>query len=398
MEDSEIVPWNFQHIFLDIEAKTNFIADVLSSFEQFPPELKLNCDDLFSLFSLVCENVPYNFIVFICECVDPSISSGTLNSHRIAFGNFLLALPCCILYPVYIHQILTLFKATDSLKMGLISKNSFLSIIRGAYTTVGGKGLEKYIDEMNQQKEYEEKHKYDQDFYVRPDPSQVPITVENDDIKVDLPEMKILDEVEEATDELEQASIQTLFFVLWQKNQYLLQCKSMIHENSVRHESSRREEYHSQLSIPVESDEFLPKSRNTPEEGIQEKELDDHNQFNDEKKDNNDQNQFNDEKKDNNDENKDNHEKKDNNEDKDNNEVKDNNEAKDNNKAKGNNENKEDTITKDQSTNPPSLNVNFAISLTRKDTPSDASYNSPAYDEEELVEADEEYQPRHSML
>ena len=219
-EEENLISWEFTDIFKSNDSRIVCVIDILEAFENFPPDTRLNCDDYYSLLSVFCENIPYPFIVFVCECVDPSISSGTLLSHRIAFGSFLLAFPCCILFPQFVHKFLTLFKTFDKQKAGVISRSLFLNILQDSFKSFikpksemdddleneGG-------DEIEEDVENEKKKKKDQFTTIDP---------------LKLPDFSMVDEIKRATVGLDEASVQTLFFVMWQKDPTLLHCKSRI--------------------------------------------------------------------------------------------------------------------------------------------------------------------------
>lgn len=220
-EEESLISWEFTNIFKSNDSRIVCVMDVLEAFENFPPDTRLNCDDYYSLLSVFCENIPYPFIVFVCECVDPSISSGTLLSHRIAFGNFLLAFPCCILFPQFTHKFLTLFKTCDKLKTGIILRPLFLNILQET--------LQSFIKPKSEiDKEVEEEHEEEESInesgFGQPK-NKKPITT-IDPLK--LPDFSIFDEVKRATIGLDEASVQTLFFIMWQKDPTLLHCKSRI--------------------------------------------------------------------------------------------------------------------------------------------------------------------------
>jgi hypothetical protein len=83
----------------------------------------------------VITDLPFNFVSFVCECVDPSISSVTMMAHWMEFGNFLLTLPCCVLFPQFMHRFLALFKTADRLRRGIISPTLCLSTLRETVQT-----------------------------------------------------------------------------------------------------------------------------------------------------------------------------------------------------------------------------------------------------------------------
>ncbi|EAY01963.1 hypothetical protein TVAG_431040 [Trichomonas vaginalis G3] len=210
-EPHDVFDWTFPMIFKSIETKIKFTHDILRAFEQFPSETKLNCDDFYSIISLVCADVPYNFIVFVCECVDPSISSGTIMSHRIPFGNFLLAFPCCIIYPYFLHELLTLFKTEDTLRRGIINRDRFLDILNQIYT--------RFFPPAPDPKDKSGKP---------PEAPQCKLVEESNGNEKRYPMPDIVDEFEKATEELGKSSVQTLLFVMWQKDIILLQCKERL--------------------------------------------------------------------------------------------------------------------------------------------------------------------------
>lgn len=207
-EENHGFDWTFPTVFQSLETKIKFTRDILAAFEQFPSETRLNCDDFYSIISLVCADVPYNFIVFVCECVDPSISSGTIMSHRIPFGNFLLAFPCCIIYPYFLHELLTLFKTADTLRRGVISKDRFLDILHQIYARFFPPPPDPKDKSGNP-----------------PPPPQARLIEDSNGNEKRYPMPDIVDEFERATEELGKSSVQTLLFVMWQKDSLLIQCK-----------------------------------------------------------------------------------------------------------------------------------------------------------------------------
>ena len=207
-ENKETMNWDFATIFQTLDTKTRFVRDILNAFEQFPADTKLSCDDYYSLFSLVCSDIPYNFIVFVCECVDPSISSGTIMSYRIPFGNFLLAFPCCIIFPHFMHELLTLFKTADTLRKGVINRDKFLEILQEIFS--------RFLPPKRDPK--------DKSGAPLPPPECKEVEIVNGYEKR-YPRPSIVDDFEQATDDLAKSSVQTLLFVMWQKNIILLQCK-----------------------------------------------------------------------------------------------------------------------------------------------------------------------------
>ena len=234
MEEEDSNVWEFNNIFKSHESRISFIIDVLDAFENFPSDTRLNCDDYYSIFSTICNNLPYQFIVFVCECVDPSISSGTLLSHRIAFGNFLLALPCCILFSQFTHYLLTLFKNADKLRSGIISRSTFLTILKATYSNFFEMvKIEKSNNGKANQEEEDEEDDYDEPEYERVptiDPKRIP-------------DESMVNEVQRATKDLDELSIQTLFFVMWQKESTLIRCKSRIKiDPSVQSQKEEEEE------------------------------------------------------------------------------------------------------------------------------------------------------------
>ena len=112
-----------------INNPVDFSRDLLDAFSSFPSNTALNCDEYYSILSLICSDIPYSFIVFVCECADPTISSGRLLSHRVEVGNFLLVLPCCVIYPRFHHQFLAEFKTNDTTKSGYINRDLMLRIM-----------------------------------------------------------------------------------------------------------------------------------------------------------------------------------------------------------------------------------------------------------------------------
>lgn len=200
--------WDFGSIFSNLDAKIRFTHDILNAFEAFPAEARLNCDDFFSLLSLVCNGIPYNFVVFVCECADPSISSKTILFHRIQFGNFLLALPVCIIYPYFMYELLTLFKTTDTLKTGIISKEKFLILINHIF--------ERFLPAPVNPKDRSGK--------PPPEPADQLLKEFNGNERR-YPSPDLVKHYEEATKELSNSSVLTLLFVIWQKDDILLVCK-----------------------------------------------------------------------------------------------------------------------------------------------------------------------------
>ena len=207
-QENDCMSWTFPVLFQSLESKVKFSQDLLNAFEQFPSETCLNCDDFYSLISLVCSDVPYNFIVFVCECVDPSISSGTIMSHRIPFGNFLLALPCCIIFPYFMHELLTLFKTADTLRKGVIKRDKFVEILHQIF--------ERFLPPQRNPKDKSDT------------PLPLPLCKEvemSNGYEKRYPRATIVEEFENATEDLGMSSVQTLLFVMWQKNLILMQCK-----------------------------------------------------------------------------------------------------------------------------------------------------------------------------
>ena len=207
-ENDDLMNWTFPTVFQSLESKVKFTHDILNAFEQFPSETKLNCDDFYSLMSLVCADVPYNFIVFVCECVDPSISSGTIMAHRIPFGNFLLALPCCIIYPYFMHELLTYFKTADTQRRGIINRDKFVEILHTIF--------QPFLPPQRDPKDKSDK--------PLPPPERQEVETSNGYEKR-YPKTSIVMEFEQATEDLGKSSVQTLLFVMWQKDLILLQCK-----------------------------------------------------------------------------------------------------------------------------------------------------------------------------
>ena len=227
-EEKDGFDWTFPVVFESLETKIKFTHDILNAFEMFPSETRLNCDDYYSLISLVCSSVPYNFIVFVCECVDPSISSGTIMSHRIPFGNFLLAFPCCIIFPYFMHELLTYFKTADIMRQGIISRDKFVEILHTIYqpflqTQKDRKGKSNAPLQQPEKRIVENSNGYEKRY----------------------PETTIIEEFETATEDLGKSSVQTLLFVMWQKDLILLQCKD-------------------RMTVP-EVSEFIPQRSNVSE-------------------------------------------------------------------------------------------------------------------------------------
>lgn len=225
-EEDYTISWEFTNIFKSNDSRIVCVIDILEAFENFPPDTRLNCDDYYSLISVFCENVPYPFIVFVCECVDPSITSGTLLSHRIAFGNFLLAFPCCILFPQFVHKFLTLFKTYDKQKIGVISRSLFLNILQTTFQSfIRPKAeIDKEKEDAIDEEDEDENENVDVALSHKRK-KKIQITT-IDPLK--LPDFSMVDEVRDATASLDEASVQTLFFVMWQKDPTLLHCKSRI--------------------------------------------------------------------------------------------------------------------------------------------------------------------------
>lgn len=235
MEAQNLITWEFANVFKSFQSKISFVIDILDVFENFPPDTRLNCDDYYSIFSVMCENIPYQFIVFVCECVDPSISSGTLLAHKVAFGNFLLALPCCILFPQFMHKLLTLFKASDKLRSGIISRSLFLSILNDTFAEFVNTTDEQESDDENEEDENNSEKETKVQHTTTLDPQN-------------LPDFSMIDEVQRATSGLDEASVQTLLFIMWQKDPTLLMCKSRIRPEDP---ASASNDATSQASQPV---------------------------------------------------------------------------------------------------------------------------------------------------
>ena len=214
--------WKFEDIFASNESRVSFIVQTLLTFEEFPPDTRLNCDDYYSIMSVISHDIPYSFVAFVCECVDPSIASGTLLSHRIAFGNFLLCLPCCILFPQFMHRYLTLFKTSDKLRKGIISRSLFLSLLKETFMAF-------LTMKQKDKKEEEEEDDYSSEEETRePELTEYEPTID----PMRLPARELLAEVTKATASLDESSVQTLLFVMWQKEPQLLDCKARVRSES----------------------------------------------------------------------------------------------------------------------------------------------------------------------
>jgi hypothetical protein len=219
MTEGEI-SWAFPAIFESDESRRRFVVQVLIAFKEFPPDTKLNYSDFYGIFSLLIRDLPYNFIAFVCECVDPSISSGTLMAHRMAFGNFLLALPCCVLFPQFMHEFLTRFKNVDRHRRGVIARSRCAVVLR--------KTFQKFVE--REKPSAEDAEEEDEDDSEEEDASRPMFS----DCKVlidpkRLPTFDLIAELSKATVGLEDSSVQTLLFVMWQKDPTLLACKAEVH-------------------------------------------------------------------------------------------------------------------------------------------------------------------------
>lgn len=210
--------WSFPDIFRSDESRNSFITQALLAFESFPPDTRLNCNDFYSILSFLSRDLPYNFVAFVCECVDPCISSGTLHAHRMPFGNFLMAFPICLLFPQFMHRFLTLFKTSDRFRDGVINRNVFLTLLRDTFRSF-------LSDERKDQKQFTDEEESSEDSDLTEDSLEIykPAIDTNR-----LPSFEIINEVRRATVNLEDCSVQTLMFVMWQKEPRLLECKQNI--------------------------------------------------------------------------------------------------------------------------------------------------------------------------
>jgi hypothetical protein len=216
-EPSHEISWVFTDIFASNESRIAFVTQSLVGFKNFPPDTKLNPEELNAVLSLMVKHVPYSFVVFVYECVDPSITSNNL-THRIAFGNFLLALPVSVLFPQFIHLFLSLFKTCDRLRKGVIRRSVFLEILRETFKSfISSEKSQSSEEEEDDDEEEGVEHK---------------INFENCQLTIDrshLPSYDLVQEVQRATKGLEECSVQTLLFIMWQKDATLLSCKSTRH-------------------------------------------------------------------------------------------------------------------------------------------------------------------------
>jgi hypothetical protein len=149
----------------------------------------------------VITDLPFNFVSLVCECVDPSISSMTMMAHRLEFGNFLLALPCCILFPQFIHRFLAVFKTADRLRRGIISRTLCLSTLRETFQT--------FIEQQKKDPKIEEEEDDDDD--DENDEKEEAFEDCKTTIQAErLPTFDLIREMRRATDGLEQSSVKTL--------------------------------------------------------------------------------------------------------------------------------------------------------------------------------------------
>lgn len=227
--------WTFHQLFSDIDTKLKFVQDVLNAFEEFPSETRLNCDDFYSILSLVCSEIPYSFVAFVCECVDPSISSKTILSHRIHFGNFLLAFPCCIIYPYFMHELLTLFKTTDIHRKGIIKRDNFLIILSQIYS--------RFVPQPKDPKDKSDSP---------PPPPEEELVGKINGFEKRYPDPHIVEDYFEATMDFNNSSVQTLLFVMWQKDEILLNCKDRISQDQMQAMKMDDEQQNNTASINSE--------------------------------------------------------------------------------------------------------------------------------------------------
>jgi hypothetical protein len=219
MEGGDVF-WEFPDIFLSDESRMTFIVECLMAFEEFPPETKLNCEDYYSILSVLVQGLPFKFVLFVCECVDPSITTGTRNSHRIAFGNFLMALPCCVFFPQFMHRHLIYFKKADKVRTGLLPRNRFLNILKRTFQSF----LEVAPEPKKEEEEEEEDQFDDFESEEEEDIFKGELTID----KRRMPAFELLGELRRATEGLAESSVQTLMFVMWQKESVLMGCKSAV--------------------------------------------------------------------------------------------------------------------------------------------------------------------------
>jgi hypothetical protein len=218
--------WSFVDIFTSGESRRLFVTQCLLGFKDFPPDTKLNAHELNAVMSLMIKNLPFSFVVFVYECVDPTITSANL-THRVAFGNFLLALPAVILFPQFVHVFLALFKTSDRLRRGVIRRSTFLATLHEAF--------ENFISvEKTKAKAAEEEEdgdKDDSDDDLEEEVAERKVEFDKCELKIDrslLPTYDLVHEVQRATKGLEECSVQTLLFIMWQKNPDLIECKSAV--------------------------------------------------------------------------------------------------------------------------------------------------------------------------
>lgn len=238
MAEGGDVCWSFPDIFASHDSRLAFVVDILRVFKDFPPDTKLNCEDYCSILSFVVTDLPFNFVIFVCECVDPSITSGTMMAHRMEFGNFLLALPCCVLFPQFMHRFLALFKTADRLRRGIISRSLCLSTLREAFQTfIKPPKKEPKAEQEDEDDESEEDEKDE--------------TFENCQTTIDpqrLPTFDLIRELRRATEGLEESSVKTLLFVMWQKDPTLVQCRrTMLIAEGTPLEEPKEEEDHGEI-------------------------------------------------------------------------------------------------------------------------------------------------------
>jgi hypothetical protein len=222
MQDAEI-SWEFPDIFLSDNSRMNFVLQCLMAFEGFPPETKLNCNDYYSILSVLVQGLPFRFVLFVCECIDPSITTGTRNAHRISFGNFLMALPCCIFFPQFMHRHLILYKRADKVRSGLLPRNRFLGVVRRTFQSF----LE-VVPNTKEEDEPAEDEDIDFESEEEEDIFRGKLTI--DDKRI--PTFELLNELRRATEGLAESSVQTLMFVMWQKDPTLLECKTTVQKRS----------------------------------------------------------------------------------------------------------------------------------------------------------------------
>ena len=212
--------WKFADIFENDTSRETFLTRALLAFSKFPPDTRLNCNDFYSILSFLSRDLPYNFVAFVCECIDPTISTGTLLGHRMAFGNFLMALPPCVLFPQFMHRFLTMFKTSDRFRDGVINRKVFLDLLNQTFHSfLSDKRKDSRCGEEEEEEDSSDDTTSSEDSF-----DVYELTIEPQR----LPSRDIIREVRRATVQLEDCSVQTLLFVMWQKEPALLKCKEQV--------------------------------------------------------------------------------------------------------------------------------------------------------------------------